>query len=147
MSAIIFYHLQKILIMIFQIEGMVQNVSLVLLPVLCQYCKVRDDYKELNNLCIKFLVGKISSDFRAPGASHKARWMAKLLYNFIICLLQSANLELPPSTIKYNNGAACKIEVVYKYFSSDSSLMVFFFIIIGIFVLLRESDEALYELA
>ena len=62
------------------------------------FIPARDDYKELINFCIKFFGGKIAFDFRTPGALHKARWMAKLLYNFKICLLQSAIEELPPST-------------------------------------------------
>ena len=60
------------------------------------FVSVRNDYKELINLCIKFLGGKISFDFRTPGALHKACWMTKLLQNFKLCLLQSAIEELPP---------------------------------------------------
>ena len=43
------------------------------------FIPARDNYKEVINLCIKFLSGKISFDFRTPGALRKARYMAKLL--------------------------------------------------------------------
>ena len=43
---------------------------------------LREDYQELAELCIIFLGGSPGRGvpFRAPGASHRARWMAKVLY-------------------------------------------------------------------
>ena len=49
----------------------------------------RDDYKELIELCVLFLNGNVRKEiiFKKPGAMHKARWMAKLLYAIrYICL-------------------------------------------------------------
>lgn len=40
----------------------------------------RDDYKEFLEMCIVFLGGKSDISFGRPGALHKARWMAKILY-------------------------------------------------------------------
>jgi len=37
--------------------------------------------------------------FKQPGALHKARWMAKLLYSLKICLLESEIEKLPTGTI------------------------------------------------
>jgi len=59
----------------------------------------RDDYKEFLELCIVFLGGKSDIRFGRPGALHKARWMAKILYAIKICLLETPILQLPPGTI------------------------------------------------
>ena len=37
--------------------------------------------------------------FKKPGALHKARWMAKLLYGFKICLFEEQISQLPPGTV------------------------------------------------
>lgn len=63
----------------------------------------RDDYKEFIELCIMHLEGPSSDkgtfSFKRPGALHKARWMAKLLYSIKICLLEKQIRELPSGTI------------------------------------------------
>ena len=43
---------------------------------------LRKDYLELLQLSIVYLVGW----FRAPGAYHQARWMAKAIYSLMIAL-------------------------------------------------------------
>jgi hypothetical protein len=50
----------------------------------------REDYRELLQLCLLFLGGEIDgqSSFRAPGALHNARWMAKAIYSIKICLFR-----------------------------------------------------------
>lgn len=53
----------------------------------------RDDYLELLHLCLIFLGGSTTSSemnvkFRAPGATHNARWMAKAIYCIKIYLFQ-----------------------------------------------------------
>ena len=63
------------------------------------FIPARDDYNELIQLCTIFLGEKVSFSWRRPGALHKARWMAKMLYAFKICLLESAVNELPPGSI------------------------------------------------
>ena len=62
----------------------------------------RDDYKEFAELCLVFLdgeEGKHKVTFKQPGALHKARWMAKLLYSIKICLFEQQIADLPHSTI------------------------------------------------
>lgn len=50
----------------------------------------RDDYKELLQLCSIFLgVKKTIWIFHPPGAIHRARWMAKIIYTFKIYLFRS----------------------------------------------------------
>jgi len=62
----------------------------------------RDDYREFAELCTLFLDG-VEDDsivtFKRPGALHKARWMAKLLYSINICLLDKYISQLPRGTI------------------------------------------------
>lgn len=61
----------------------------------------RDDYKEFSELCLLYLDGPKEHEFslKRPGAIHKARWMAKLLYSTKIVLLQQEISALPPGTI------------------------------------------------
>lgn len=59
----------------------------------------RDDYREFVELCLVFLGAQQSVKFKQPGALHKARWMAKLLYSLKICLLESEIQKLPAGTI------------------------------------------------
>jgi len=60
----------------------------------------RDDYQEFSELCLLYLDG-LDREFklRRPGALHKARWMAKLLYSAKIVLLENQISSLPPGTI------------------------------------------------
>ena len=62
----------------------------------------RDDYLEFVELCTVFLdgveEGKVVT-FKRPGALHKARWMAKLLYSIKICLFEQQIANLPAGTI------------------------------------------------
>jgi hypothetical protein len=62
----------------------------------------RDDYKEFADLCLLFLDGEVEGDkvtFKRPGALHKARWMAKLIYSIKICLFEQQIAKLPRNTI------------------------------------------------
>lgn len=62
----------------------------------------RDDYKEFAQLCVVFLRGTSDDHmvkFQRPGALHKARWMAKLIYGLKITMLQEQIATLPLGTI------------------------------------------------
>lgn len=62
----------------------------------------RDDYKEFIELCMVFLDGEVPArrvTFKRPGALHKARWMAKLIYSIKICLFEQQIQDLPRGTI------------------------------------------------
>ena len=61
---------------------------------------LRDDYKEFTELTLLYLASeKHAVTFKRPGALHKARWMAKLIYTLKIALCQTQIGELPPDTI------------------------------------------------
>ena len=60
---------------------------------------VRDDYREFTELCMFFLGFQTSITFKQPGALHKARWMAKLIYSIKISLMQDHIQQLPQGTI------------------------------------------------
>jgi hypothetical protein len=51
---------------------------------------LRDDYKEFAELCVLILGGSLKKDyvFKACGAVHHARWMAKIIYVFKIYLFR-----------------------------------------------------------
>jgi hypothetical protein len=58
----------------------------------------RDDYLEFVELCTVFLCGELETHpvtFKQPGAIHRARWMAKLIYSIKICLFENQIQELP----------------------------------------------------
>jgi len=62
----------------------------------------REDYKEFTELCLLYLdnVDKSRSfKFHRPGAVHKARWMAKILYAIKVVLLEKQISLLPKGTI------------------------------------------------
>lgn len=42
--------------------------------------EIRDDYRELNDLILKFFGVKTTKPFRVPGATNNARWMARIIY-------------------------------------------------------------------
>ena len=66
----------------------------------------RDDCREFAELCLLFLnsaeIDK-TVKFKKPGAVHRARWLAKLLYSIKMCLLQKQIEELPRGTITAPN--------------------------------------------
>jgi hypothetical protein len=48
---------------------------------------VRDDYRELIELSLKYLGGDHENKLkiRPPGAMHQARWMARAIYSLKMC--------------------------------------------------------------
>ena len=59
-----------------------------------------NDYLEFAEHCVILLDAEWQSlRFTRPGAVHKARWMAKLLYAIKICLSEKQIQHLPPGTI------------------------------------------------
>lgn len=61
---------------------------------------LRDDYREFAEMSLVFLnTAKGDVHFRRPGALHKARWMAKLIYSLKIALTENSIAQLPPGTI------------------------------------------------
>jgi len=60
---------------------------------------LRDDYREFAELSLLFLGAPLEVHFRRPGALHKARWMAKLVYSLKLALAENSIGQLPPGTI------------------------------------------------
>ena len=59
----------------------------------------RDDYREFVELCLVYLGAEPSTTYKRPGALHKGRWMAKLLYVIKMCLLEAEIQQLPAGTV------------------------------------------------
>jgi hypothetical protein len=86
------------------------------------YSSLRGDYAELMKLTILYLSNdKPNFTFQKPGALHKARWMAKLLYSIKMNLLQTKIMnELPKGSV-FRKGQEQKVSrfvkfVVFVYF-------------------------------
>ena len=63
----------------------------------------RGDYREFVQLCLVYLgvasAAQTPVTFKWPGALHKARWMAKLLYTLKLALMEQHIALLPQGTI------------------------------------------------
>ena len=60
----------------------------------------RGDYKELVHLTLTYLNAPPAGfSLQRPGALHKARWMAKLIYSLKIVLLSNQISDLPAGSI------------------------------------------------
>ena len=59
----------------------------------------RDDYREFIDLCILYLDDTQPANFRKPGALHKARWLAKVLYILNICMMERQIAALRKGTV------------------------------------------------
>uniref|UniRef100_A0A2S2PCY9 Uncharacterized protein n=1 Tax=Schizaphis graminum TaxID=13262 RepID=A0A2S2PCY9_SCHGA len=86
----------------------------------------RDDYKELLQLSLIFLGDETAKDFkiRRPGALHRARWMAKLIYSLKIFLFRSqfklTAREL--SALEAFNVFVIQVYIKYWYTASSGEL-------------------------
>ena len=54
---------------------------------------------EFVELCLVYLGAEPSTTYKRPGALHKGRWMAKLLYAIKMCLLEAEIQQLPAGTV------------------------------------------------
>ena len=79
-----------------------------------KHCKklMREDYDELVNLCGIVLKQERKSEkpLRKPGAMHKARWMAKVLYSIKICLFYDQIKSLPKGSTVGSETQLCKLK-------------------------------------
>lgn len=85
----------------------------------------RDDYRELLELTVIFLGGKLSNDisFKIPGAIHHARWMAKAIYSLKIYLFRE-QFQLTPKEESALRSICIFIVRLYikVWFNSPSSI-------------------------
>ena len=68
-------------------------------PIVKRVKYLREDYKEMAELCTFILNHEKTIDLKKPGAMHKARWMAKILYSIKICLLKDHIGGLPKGMV------------------------------------------------
>jgi hypothetical protein len=86
----------------------------------------REDYEELLKLCLIFLGGMDASSivtFRAPGAFHHARWMAKAIYSIKIFLFQQ-QFSLTAKETHNVKELALFVSLVYVRFWHEAPLPV-----------------------
>lgn len=88
------------------------------------YQQPREDYLELLRLCLIFLGGGSTGTditFRAPGAMHHARWMAKAIYSLKMVLFQG-QLTLTARELKGLTELALFVALVYGRFWHEARL-------------------------
>ena len=81
---------------------------------------IRCDYKELAELTLLYLTGDLQNGtftFKRPGALHKARWMAKLLYSIKMVILSEKINQLSDkkSSPVFKRGQLEKIKEFVKF--------------------------------
>ena len=77
----------------------------------------RDDYLELLHLCRIFLGDSSANDltFRAPGAVHNARWMAKAIYSLKLYIFRE-QFELNARELKGVTDVSLFVAIIYCRF-------------------------------
>jgi hypothetical protein len=81
--------------------------------------QTRDDYAELLNLCRIFLGETANVHFRAPGATHNARWMSKAIYCLKIYLFQH-QFVLTQSEKKGVTAVSLFVSIIYGQFWNEA---------------------------
>jgi hypothetical protein len=84
----------------------------------------REDYLELLQLCLVYLGGNLAgkdTTFRAPGAMHHARWMAKAIYPLKMVLFKG-QLSLTSWELTGLNELALFIALIYGRFWPEAPL-------------------------
>jgi len=85
----------------------------------------RDDYRELLELTVIFLGGKLSNDnsFKIPGAIHHARWMAKAIYSLKIYVFREQFHLTPKEESALRSICIFTVRLYIKvWFNSPSSI-------------------------
>jgi len=84
----------------------------------------RDDYLELLHLSWTFLGGAPGScvKFRAPGAMHHARWMAKAIYSLKIYMFQD-QFVLTAAEKKGVTNISLFVALIYSRYWNEASLL------------------------
>ena len=107
------------------IQGFLEDQRAIMIDYLQKVLKdarhPREDYKELLHLSLLFLGGWTEGKFkfRAPGALHQARWMAKAIYALKIVLFNK-QLELTGRELKGMRKFAYFVSIVYVCFWHES---------------------------
>lgn len=83
------------------------------------YNQARDDYKELIDLCIVYMSGSVHAtnnfSFKQPGALHKARWSAKVIYAIKLVLMQNKICSELPKASVFSGNAKPQINKLVRF--------------------------------
>ncbi|KAG0714325.1 hypothetical protein GWK47_014374 [Chionoecetes opilio] len=83
----------------------------------------REDYKEIILLNVAYLEGGVPTSFRAPGAYHMARWMAKAIYAVKIMLFHD-QLEMSRRELAGISRVAFFVTMVYTKYWNEAMFPV-----------------------
>ncbi|KAG0724224.1 hypothetical protein GWK47_005233 [Chionoecetes opilio] len=81
----------------------------------------REDYKEIILLSVAYLGGRVPTSFRAPGAYHMARWMAKAIYAVKIMLFHD-QLEMSRRELAGIRRVAFFVTMVYAKYWNEAMI-------------------------
>ena len=81
----------------------------------------REDYKEIILLSVAYLGGGVPTSFRAPGAYHMARWMAKAIYAVKIMLFHD-QLEMSRRELAEIRRVAFFVTMVYSKYWNEAMI-------------------------
>ncbi|KAG0728657.1 hypothetical protein GWK47_003670 [Chionoecetes opilio] len=81
----------------------------------------REDYKEIILLSVAYLGGGVPTSFRAPGAYHMARWMAKAIYAVKIMLFHD-QLEMSRWELAGIRRVAFFVTMVYAKYWNEAMI-------------------------
>ncbi|KAG0714740.1 hypothetical protein GWK47_013557 [Chionoecetes opilio] len=81
----------------------------------------REDYKEIILLSVAYLGGGVPTSFRAPGAYHMARWMAKAIYAVKIMLFHD-QLEMSRRELAGIRRVAFFVTMVYAKYWNEAMI-------------------------
>ncbi|KAG0730067.1 hypothetical protein GWK47_029052 [Chionoecetes opilio] len=82
----------------------------------------REDYKEIILLSVAYLGGGVPTSFRAPGAYHMARWMAKAIYAVKIMLFHD-QLEMSRRELAGIRRVAFFVTMVYAKYWNEAMIL------------------------
>ncbi|KAG0725576.1 hypothetical protein GWK47_038397 [Chionoecetes opilio] len=81
----------------------------------------REDYKEIILLSVAYLGGGVPTSFRAPGAYHMARWMAKAIYAVKIMLFHD-HMEMSRRELAGIRRVAFFVTMVYAKYWNEAMI-------------------------
>jgi len=105
-------------------DGLVQEMRSFYADAIYSKASPRDDYRELLQLCHVLLGGSFdgtSGFFRAPGALHQARWMAKAIYSLKMFLFRG-QMKLTPREAAGLKTISVFVALVYARFWHEAPI-------------------------
>ena len=93
-----------------------EDIRFMCKRILASDSPIRGDYKEVLQLTLMYLDhGNTIFTIQAPGAIHKARWMAKILYSIKMLILNNKIIKELPKDAVFRTGQLNKLKRYVKF--------------------------------